>query len=140
MSNKEELGTNHVKGYELGPMPKYGNYPQSLLDNFSGKPLLGPKAHLKSDEGHIGLLELAPGTDYPAHIHPWPEAYYIVNGSAECVWGEDKFTAEPGTTIYAPPNTSHAMKVISEEPVLAIIFGWAPGGRKEVFDEDGRLI
>ena len=140
MANKEERGANHVKGYELGPMPKYGNYPQPLLDNFSAKSLLGPGAHLKSEDGHIGLLELAPGTDYPAHIHPWPEAYYIIRGMAECVWGEDSFLAEPGTMIYGPPNTSHAMKVTSEEPCLAIIFSWAPGGRREVFAEQGRLI
>ncbi len=140
MAGKEELGPNHIKDYELGPMPKYGNYPQALLDTFRVKSLLSPGSHLKTDDAHAGLLEIAPGTDYPAHVHAWPEAYFIIEGTADCTWGEDSFTAESGTMIYGPPHTSHAMRITSEEPMLALVFSWAPGGDRGVFTEDGRLI
>ena len=140
MGDQEERGPNHIKNYELGPMQPYGNYPQSLLDTFRVKSLLSPGAHLKTEDAHAGLLEIAPGTDYAAHTHAWPEAYFIIKGTADCVWGEDSFTAGPGTMIYGPPNTSHAMVITSEEPLLTLIFSWAPGGDRSVFDEDGKLI
>ena len=140
MAAKEELGPNHIKNYELGEMQPYGNYPQSLLDTFKNKSLLGPGAHLKIEDAHAGLLEIAPGTDYAAHTHAWPEAYFIIKGTADCVWGEDSFTAGPGTMIYGGPFTSHAMVITSEEPLLTLIFSWAPGGDRSVFDEDGKLI
>ena len=140
MAAKEELGPNHIKNYELGEMQPYGNYPQSLLDTFMNKSLLGPGAHLKTEDAHAGLLEIAPGTDYAAHTHAWPEAYFIIKGTADCVWGEDSFTAGPGTMIYGGPFTSHAMVITSEEPLLTLIFSWAPGGDRSVFDEDGKLI
>ena len=140
MAAKEELGPNHIKNYELGEMQPYGNYPQSLLDTFKNKSLLGPGAHLKTEDAHAGLLEIAPGTDYAAHTHAWPEAYFIIKGTADCVWGEDSFSAGPGTMIYGGPFTSHAMVITSEEPLLTLIFSWAPGGDRSVFDEDGKLI
>ena len=140
MAGKEERGPNHIKNYELGEMPPYGNYPRSLLDTFKQKSLIGPGSHLKTEDAHAGLLEIAPGTDYPAHTHAWPEAYLIIKGAADCQWGEDSFQAGPGTMIYGEPYTSHAMRITSQEPLLALIFSWAPGGDRSVFDEDGKLI
>lgn len=140
MADKEELGPNHIKNYELGEMQPYGNYPQSLLDTFKNKALLGPRAHLKTEDAHAGLLEIAPGTDYAAHTHAWPEAYFIIKGTADCQWGDDSFVCGPGTMIYGEPFTSHAMQITSEEPLLALIFSWAPGGDRSVYDEDGKLI
>ncbi len=140
MADIEELGPNHIKNYELGEMQPYGNYPQSLLDTFKNKALLGPRAHLKTEDAHAGLLEIAPGTDYAAHTHAWPEAYFIIKGTADCQWGDDSFVCGPGTMIYGGPFTSHAMQITSEEPLLALIFSWAPGGDRSVYDEDGKLI
>ena len=69
MAGKEEYGPNHIKNYVLGEMKPYGNYPQSLLDTFKQKSLIGPKAHLKTEDAHAGVLQIDPGTDYAAQ-HP----------------------------------------------------------------------
>lgn len=140
MAGKEEVGPNHIKNYELEEMQPYGNYPQSLLDTFRQKSLIGRSGHLKTEDASAVVLQIDPGTDYAAHSHAWPEAYYIIRGTADCAWGEDTFVCEPGTIIYGGPFTSHAMKITSEEPLLALVFSWAPNGDRSVYDEDGKLI
>ena len=49
--------------------------------------LSGPGAHLKTEDAHAGVLQIDPGTDYAAHTHAWPEAYYIIQGTADCDLG-----------------------------------------------------
>ena len=88
----------------------------------------------------VSAFQLDPGTDYGGHAHPHPEVYIIISGTAECKWGDETFTAEPGTVTYCLPNMSHAMRVTSSEPLRAIIVGWAPDGQRSVWDSISKML
>ncbi|MCH8088550.1 MAG: cupin domain-containing protein [Chloroflexi bacterium] len=140
MKSEEKSGKHYVKNYQLKRGQAYGNYPESLVRNFRIKQLMGPEAQIQEEDAHLVVFEIAPGTYYPAHTHAWPEIYFILEGAAECTWGDETFIAEPGTFIYGPPHTAHAMRIIGDNPLVTIISSWAPGGRTDVFSEEGRLI
>ena len=137
---KEEKGKYYIKDYELATMPSYSNYPQSLLKAMYVKSLIGRQGEIPEKDISVAAFRLDPGTYYGGHAHPWPETYIIMSGTAECEWGDETFTAEAGTVTYCPPNTSHAMRVTSSEPLSAIIIGWAPGGRHEVWNVDSVML
>ena len=131
---KEEQGKHYIKNYELTRMTSYSNYPQALANAIQGKALIGPRGGIPDSDISVSSFQLDPGTYYGGHAHPHPEIYIFTSGTAECEWGDETFTAEAGTVTYCPPNMSHAMKVTSSEPLKAIIVGWAPDGRREVWD------
>ncbi len=62
---------------------------------------MGPRGALPCDNMVVGVLELDSGASYPKHRHEAPETYYVVQGGAECQFGEERFTARPGIAIYA---------------------------------------
>ncbi len=130
----EERGKHYIKNYELARMSSYSNYPQSLLEAMQVKALIGPRGGIPENDIVVSAFQLDPGTYYGGHAHPHPEVYIITGGSAEFEWGDETFLAEAGTVTYCPPNMSHAMRVTSSEPLTAIVVGWAPEGRREVWD------
>jgi mannose-6-phosphate isomerase-like protein (cupin superfamily) len=136
----DKKGKYYVNGYELAKMPSYSNYPQSLLDGMYVKSIIGPDGEIQDKDLSVAGFMLDPGTNYGAHAHPRPETYIILSGTAECEWGDETFTAEAGTVTYCPPNMSHAMRVTSDEPLRAIIVGWAPGGRHEDLEVDSVML
>ena len=66
----------------------------------------------------------------------------IVNATlaAQCQWGDETFTAGPGTVTHCPPNLSHAMRVTSSESLRAFIVSWAPNGERSVWESDSVLL
>ena len=136
----EEKGKYFIKNYELSPMSSYSNYPQSLLDAMQVKSLIGRRGDISEQDISVSAFQLDPGTNYGGHAHPHPEVYIIISGTAECKWGDETFTAEPGTVTYCLPNMSHAMRVTSSEPLRAIIVGWAPDGKRSVWDGISKLL
>ena len=136
----EEKGKYFIKNYELTPMSSYSNYPQSLLKAMQVKSLIGPRGDIAAQDISVSAFQLDPGTEYGGHAHPHPEVYIIISGTAECEWGDETFTAEPGTVTYCLPNMSHAMRVTSSEPLRAIIVGWAPDGDRSVWDGISKLL
>ncbi|MFQ5873175.1 MAG: cupin domain-containing protein [Dehalococcoidia bacterium] len=137
---KEERGKHYIKNYELESQTSYSNYPDWLLRSFRFKALIGRDAPIPDTDVGASAFELDPGAYYPGHAHPWPEIYIITSGTAECKWGDETFIAQPGTITHCPPNTSHAMRVTSREPLRAVIVSWAPGGQSEVWDAESRII
>ena len=137
---KQEKGKHYIKNYELSTMPSYSNYPQALLKAMHTKSLIGPTGEIPERDIGVSAFQLDPGTNYGRHAHPRPEIYIIISGTAECEWGDETFTAGPGTVTHCPPNMSHAMRVTSSEPLRAIIVGWAPGGRQDVWDVASRML
>jgi mannose-6-phosphate isomerase-like protein (cupin superfamily) len=135
-----ESGKYFVRDYELSRMPSYSNYPQSLLQAMQVKSLIGPRGEIADDDLNVSAFHLDPGTYYGGHAHPHPEMYIFLGGSAECEWGDETFVAEPGTVTYCPANMSHAMRVISSEPLRAIIVGWAPDGDQGVWDGISQML
>jgi mannose-6-phosphate isomerase-like protein (cupin superfamily) len=135
-----DKGKHFIKNYDLSRMAEYSNYPQALLDAMRVKSLIGPGGEIRERDISVSAFELGPGTEYGAHAHPHPEVYIFISGTAECVWGDETFTAEPGTVTHCPPNMPHAMQVTSSEPLRAIIIGWAPGGDRDVWESVSRLL
>lgn len=136
----EEKGKYFIKNYELSHMSSYSNYPQSLLKAMQVKSLIGPRSDIPEQDISVSAFHLDPGTDYGAHAHAHPEVYIFISGTAECKWGDETFTAEPGTVTYCLPNMSHAMRVTSSEPLRAIIVGWAPHGQRNVWDDISKML
>ena len=137
---KEEQGKYYIKDYELDPMPPYSNYPDWLVKAMHFKPLIGMDGGIPEKDIAATAFMLDPGTYYGAHAHMRPEIYIILSGTAECEWGDETFTAGPGTVTYCPPNMSHAMRVTSSEPVRAIIVNWAPEGKQEYFETGAYML
>jgi quercetin dioxygenase-like cupin family protein len=117
-------------------------YPESLRRVYRYKALIGgswPGAIPERDV-LMGVLELAPGATYPAHAHPAPEIYYVMNGKARWTVGEETFVAEPGMAIYHGPNTLHRMVNAGDEVLRAVWFWWAPDGNREVLKIGSKLL
>lgn len=136
----EEKGKYHVKNYEVARMASYSNYPESLLRAMRVKSLIGRRGAIRDPDISVSAFELAPGTRYGAHVHPHPEVYIFIGGTAECEWGDETFTAVPGTVTHCPPDMPHAMRVIGPEPLRAVIVGWAPDGDGSVWDGISTLL
>ena len=137
---KEEKGKYFIKNYELGAMPSYSNYPRWLTDAMHLKSLIGPEGAISENDIGLSAFELDAGTYYGAHAHPQPEIYIVLSGTAEFEWGDETFIAEAGTVTYSPPNLSHAMRVVSKEPLRALGLRWAPDGRHEEWDAKSVML
>ena len=135
-----EQGAHFIKNYELARMASYSNYPESLLAAMQVKSLVGPRGPIADQDISVSAFQLEPGTVYGGHAHPHPEVYIFLAGTAECEWGDETFTAEPGTVTHCPPNMSHALRVTSSEPLQAIIVGWAPDGDRSVWNGISTLL
>ncbi len=81
----------------------------------------------------FGLWELAPRAIYHGHKHEAPEIYHILSGRARWSVGEATREVTSGTTIYTKPGQVHRMVNLTDEPVRAVWFWWAPGGDADVF-------
>lgn len=88
---------------------------------------------LAAEDVQFGLWELAPGAIYHGHHHPAPEIYYILEGQARWQVGDQTRVVTSGTTIHTRPGEVHRMENLTDTPVRAIWFWWAPGGDTEVF-------
>ena len=135
-----EKGKHYIKDYELSVAPSYSNYPEELCKAMPTKLLIGEGGEIRDQDVHVLAFGLDPGTYYGGHAHPWAETYIILSGVAECEWGDETFVAEAGTVTHCPPNMSHAMRVTSDEPLRAIIVGWAPEGSGKVWDVDAVML
>ena len=137
---KEEQGKYFIKNYALDHMASYSNYPQSLLKAMQVRTLIGPHGAIAEQDLWVSAFQLDPGTVYDPHAHEHPEIYIIIAGTAECQWGDEAFTAKPGTVTHCPPNMPHAMRVTSSEPLRALIIGWAPDGDRSVLGGLSRIL
>ena len=138
--SKEEKGKYYIKDYELEPVRPHSNYPEWLVKVMHSKKLLGREGGIPEEDIAAMAFMLDPGTTYPTHAHLEPEIYIFLSGTAECEWGDETFTAGPGTVTYCPPSMSHAMRVTSSEPLRAIIINWAPDGNQEYFEGGAYML
>ena len=115
-------------------------YPDDMMQTMRAKRLIGPGGVIHSDETLFGLLEIDPGASYPAHRHPAAEVYYVIQGRAECRWGDEVFEAEPGTVIRTAPDAVHSFKVLGDEPFRAVAYWYAPAGDPDALKGDLELV
>jgi quercetin dioxygenase-like cupin family protein len=118
--------------------------------------MAGKKMVVNSDEGAIlrvvgdTIRVLASGADTdgayevfdfqgprdsgpPLHLHPWNEAYVIMEGKVEVMIGESKMTATPGCFVNIPAGTPHAYKILSEGARFIVMTN--PAGASALFTE-----
>jgi len=61
---------------------------------------------------------LQPGTMLDPHMHPdVEEVYYILEGQAEILVGEETSLASPGQLIYIPPKQLHTIRPAGDTPL-----------------------
>ena len=112
------------------------HYPAEMMQTMRAKRLIGPGGAIDHDEIVFGVLEIDPGAGYPPHKHDAPEIYYVIQGRAECTFGDETFTASPGSTIRTRPGEVHDFKNIGDEKFVALGFWWAPGGDRSILECD----
>lgn len=112
-------------------------HPELLRGVYRYKTLVGAPA-VPCPDASMGILELTRGT-YPFHEHPAPEIYFVLRGRAEWTIGADTFPVREGAAIYHAPGARHRMVLRGREPLVAVWFWWAPGGRAEVLRVSSRL-
>ncbi len=91
-------------------------------------------------ELRVGTLNMPANVHYPAHRHPAPELYVVLDG--HLVWeaeGEPSRRVVSGAVILHRPWQVHAMQTLSE-PVRLMWVWWAPGGDSSVLSVPAELI
>lgn len=81
-------------------------------------------AGIEGREGHVVMVEIAPGAESGKHYHPGHEFGYILEGSGTFeVEGKGPVAAKKGSTVYFPPKQVHNLKNTSKTaPVKAVAF------------------
>jgi mannose-6-phosphate isomerase-like protein (cupin superfamily) len=88
----------------------------------------GQVSHLLLAEGQFGAHNLAvtwvegePGSQQPVHAHADSEqAYVIVCGSGRMILGDEEREVGPGTLVFIPPDTPHAIRNDGNEPLVYV--------------------
>ena len=99
------------------------------------------KATGEQTGGSIGFLETTspPGAGPPRHVHHGcDELFYVLEGRFLFLVGERQVSGQPGTFVFVPRGTVHAVKVVGTEPGKMLV-AYVPGGQERVFEEVGRL-
>lgn len=85
---------------------------------------LGTLVTIKADRAQTGNaltiaeLTLPPGFAPPPHIHHMEdEAFYILEGSATGICGEEDWEAAPGSFIWLPRRVAHGFTVSQDGPL-----------------------
>jgi quercetin dioxygenase-like cupin family protein len=95
------------------------------------------KATAEQTRGSIGFLEAtsSPGYGPPRHIHrSHDELFYVLEGEFLFLVGERQVNAPPGSFVFNPRGTVHAVKVVGPEPGKVLI-AYIPGGLEHSFEE-----
>ena len=81
------------------------------------------------------LVMHGPGEGPPPHSHAGQaEYFFVVEGTYEMTVGDETRIIEPGTMVFAPPNTVHTFKNIGD--TTAKMLDWSlPGGQDHYFQE-----
>lgn len=70
----------------------------------------------------------------PAHRHPWGEGYYVIDGAIEFTVEGERYTLGAGDFLYAPANTTHAFRGVSDQPARMLVLD-APAHAEGFFQE-----
>ena len=95
------------------------------------------KATAEQTRGSIGFLEAtsSPGYGPPRHIHrSHDELFYVLEGEFLFLVGERQVNAPPGSFVFIPRGTVHAVKLVGPEPGKVLI-AYIPGGLEHSFEE-----
>ncbi len=79
-------------------------------------------------------VSLPEGTGPPPHVHPWDEAYYVVEGEIAFFIAGHERRVRAGDFLYAPAGTAHGFTGASSEPARLLVFD-APAHTESFFRE-----
>ena len=91
----------------------------------------------RTDDLEVIDAIVPPGYSPPLHRHDFgAESFYVVEGSARFVRGDDEVVLGPGGFIRIPPSTPHSFETLGDEPsrILDIV---TPAGLWDFFVEAG---
>ena len=85
----------------------------------------------KSEIHSVAIATLAVGKASLMHYHPVAEeSYYILNGHAKMVLGEEEAELEPGQIVLIPPGINHKIYNTGKETLEFLVVcvpAWEPG-------------
>jgi quercetin dioxygenase-like cupin family protein len=93
------------------------------------------KSTLDLSDGRLTLVEdtLKPGFFLARHHHKkMIEIFYVLEGSVEFVFDDERIEAKPGTTLNVPPDVWHEVKSPAGAKLLTI---FSPGGFDRYLEE-----
>jgi quercetin dioxygenase-like cupin family protein len=80
-----------------------------------------------AEEFDFGVYKLDPDEYHPRHYHPAAaEFYYIIEGSCLVTVDGEEVEARPGTAIYLPSGTVHAVRTRPGE-TMTMVYGFSCG-------------
>jgi mannose-6-phosphate isomerase-like protein (cupin superfamily) len=88
----------------------------------------GQVSHLLLARGQFGSRNLAvtwvegtPGSQQPLHAHPGCEqVYVVVAGRGRMIVGGEEQDVQPGTLVFVPPGTDHAIRNLGQERLVYV--------------------
>ncbi len=81
------------------------------------------------------VLRAMPLSGPPLHMHTQEDEYfYVLEGEFVFQVGEQRMTAGPGTSVYAPRALPHTWQNCTDEPAVALLT-IAPAGLEDLFAE-----
>jgi quercetin dioxygenase-like cupin family protein len=92
--------------------------------------MLVEEENLGSGEVEVGEITFPAGSQGQAHRHQAIEIFYVLSGTMEHVVNGEPHRLGPGMVAMVKPGDDVAHRVLSEEPVRALVI-WAPGGEAE---------
>ena len=75
----------------------------------------------------VGLYEIPAGGEDTQSPHAADEVYYILEGRATAVVGDDRIAVGPGSVLYVAQETEHRFVDISEDLSVLVFFATAGG-------------
>lgn len=78
-------------------------------------------------------LEGPEGSGPPPHIHPWAEAYLVIDGDADVFLDGTRSRATPGCFFQIPAGTLHAYRITSKTAKFVVIT--SPAGASGFFTD-----
>ena len=102
----------HIQTVKQSPLNRRGGQISYLL-------LAG--GQFGSQAMSITWVEGAPGSEQSLHEHAQNEqVYVIIRGRGLMTCGEEQEEVGPGTLVYVPPRTAHAIRNTGDEPLVYV--------------------
>ncbi len=85
------------------------------------------KRLFETSDMHFNVYCIAPGQENPLHRHPnSDEILYFVEGTGECVVGEETYPVNSGDLVWVPKDVPHAIHNQHESANMVCILAQSP--------------
>lgn len=85
------------------------------------------KRLFETSDMHFNIYCIAPGQQNPLHRHPnSDEILYFVEGTGECVVGEEKYSVKPSDLVFVPKDAPHAIHNTDTSKNMVCILAQSP--------------